>query len=221
MSEIKQRKQNTSSVLSSASQYCLDNQLVATAPIAGIDEVGRGPLVGAVVAAAVILPANHGIIGLADSKKMSEQKRNSLAILIKERALAWALGRAEAEEIDQINILQASLLAMSRAVAALQLAPAFALIDGNKKPKLNCPCATVVKGDGRIEEIAAASIVAKVHRDEEMLRLDAYYPQFGFAQHKGYPTPLHFQMLLEHGVTPLHRKTFGPVRKIIENLDSR
>lgn len=219
MPETNQRKLTKASGLSSASQYCLDNQLIASAPIAGVDEVGRGPLVGAVVAAAVILPAEHGIVGLADSKKMSEQKRDTLAILIKERALAWAIGRAEADEIDQINILQASLVAMARAVAALRITPAYALIDGNKKPKLHCESTCVVKGDGRIEEIAAASIVAKVHRDEEMVRLDAYYPQYGFAQHKGYPTPLHFQMLAEHGITPMHRKTFGPVRKIIERLD--
>jgi ribonuclease HII len=217
MSETNQRKRSSFSPLLSAAQYCLENRLIFSAPVAGVDEVGRGPLVGAVVAAAVILPEHHGITGLADSKKMSEQKRDSLSVLIKERALAWAIGRAEADEIDQINILQASLLAMSRAVAALQISPTYALIDGNKKPKLNCQCATVIKGDGRIEEIAAASIVAKVHRDEEMYRLDEYYPQYGFAQHKGYPTALHFQMLAEHGVTPMHRKSFAPVKKIIES----
>lgn len=199
-----------------AQQFCQENQLQVYQLIAGVDEVGRGPLVGAVVAAAVILPADHGIIGLKDSKKIPEKKREELALQIKERAIAWALGRAEPSEIDEINILQASLLAMQRAVEALAVQPDYALIDGNKLPKLLCPCSAVVKGDNRVEEIAAASIVAKVTRDEEMLRLDRYYPHYGFAQHKGYPTAHHMEMIKQHGVISEHRKSFGPVRKVIE-----
>lgn len=197
----------------SASAYCVLERLAVEAPIAGVDEVGRGPLVGAVVAAAVILPDKHGISGLTDSKKLSEKKRQQLSLEIKEKALAWSLGRAEPLEIDQINILQASLLAMQRAVASLALQTGFALVDGNKLPKLTCPCAAVVKGDSRVEEIAAASIVAKVARDEEMLQLDAYYPQYGFAKHKGYPTAEHLLMLEKHGVLAEHRKSFAPVKK--------
>lgn len=200
----------------SAHRFCQENAITAFGLIAGVDEVGRGPLVGAVIAAAVILPDQHGIIGLKDSKKIPEQKREQLALQIKETAIAWALGRAEAAEIDEINILQASLLAMGRAVEALALVPDYALVDGNKLPKLLCPCSAVVKGDNRVEEIAAASIVAKVARDEEMLRLDAYYPVYGFAQHKGYPTAHHMEMIKLHGIIAEHRKSFGPVRKVVE-----
>jgi ribonuclease HII len=200
--------------------YCRENGLICHHPVAGIDEVGRGPLVGAVIAAAVILPEAHGIEGLNDSKKLSEKKREVVAQRIREIAIAWAIGRAEPEEIDQLNILQASLLAMTRAVTALHIEPACALVDGNKKPALPFPCITVVKGDSRVEEIAAASIVAKVFRDDEMYQLDAYYPQYGFAQHKGYPTALHLEKIQEYGVIPLHRKSFAPVRKIIEQTKS-
>lgn len=203
----------------SAHRFCQENAITSFGLIAGVDEVGRGPLVGAVIAAAVILPDKHGIIGLKDSKKIPEQKREQLALQIKERAVAWALGRAEAAEIDEINILQASLLAMKRAVDALTVAPDYALVDGNKLPKLLCPCTAVVKGDNRVEEIAAASIVAKVTRDEEMLRLDAYYPVYGFAQHKGYPTAQHMEMIKLHGVISEHRKSFAPVRKVIESRE--
>jgi len=198
-----------------AFQFCQENNLEFFTHIAGVDEVGRGPLVGAVVAAAVILPANHGIVGLNDSKKIPEKKREELALEIKHKALAWALGRAEPAEIDEINILQASLLAMKRAVEALSVNADFVLVDGNKLPKLVCPCTAVVKGDSRVEEIAAASIVAKVTRDEEMLRLDEYYPAYGFAQHKGYPTVFHMEMILKHGVIAEHRRSFAPVRNVI------
>ncbi|MGV6987629.1 ribonuclease HII [Testudinibacter sp. P80/BLE/0925] len=184
--------------------------------IAGVDEVGRGPLIGAVVTAAVILDPNKPIAGLADSKKLSEKKRLLLAEEIKAHALAWALGRAEPEEIDQLNILQASLLAMQRAVAALPIQPHFVLVDGNKLPKLAMPTQAVVKGDSLVAEISAASILAKVARDQEMAALDQHYPHYGLAQHKGYPTALHLEKLQQYGVLPQHRKSFAPVRKRLE-----
>ena len=184
--------------------------------IAGVDEVGRGPLIGAVVTAAVILDPQQPIIGLADSKKLSEKKRLLLAEEIKQKALAWAFGRAEAEEIDQLNILQASLLAMQRAVEALTIQPQLVLVDGNKLPKLAVPAQAIVKGDSLVAEISAASILAKVARDQEMALLDQQYPHYGFAQHKGYPTALHLEKLNEYGVLPQHRRSFAPVRKLIE-----
>lgn len=186
--------------------------------IAGVDEVGRGPLVGAVVTAAVILDPNNPIEGLADSKKLSEKKRLALAAEIKQKALAWALGRAEAEEIDKLNILQASLLAMTRAVQALRIRPQFVLLDGNKIPNdLDIPAQAVVKGDSLIAEISAASILAKVARDQEMEELDRQYPEYAFAQHKGYPTKLHLEKLTALGPLPQHRRSFAPVRKVLEN----
>lgn len=183
--------------------------------VAGVDEVGRGPLAGAVVAAAVILDPARPIAGLADSKKLTEARREALAPIIQEYALAWALGRAEVEEIDSINILQASLLAMRRAVLALQVAPEFALIDGNRCPELPCPAEAVIKGDSRVAAISAASILAKVARDREMVVLDAQYPGYGLAQHKGYPSKAHLAALEALGVSPLHRRTFGPVRRLL------
>ncbi|HIF9174447.1 TPA: ribonuclease HII [Photobacterium damselae] len=183
--------------------------------IAGVDEVGRGPLVGAVVTAAVILDPNNPIEGLTDSKKLSEKKRNALFNEIKEKALAWSLGRCEADEIDELNILQATMVAMQRAVAGLNITPDFVLIDGNKTPQLPMPAQAVVKGDLRVAEISAASILAKVTRDREMDELDAQYPQFGFAKHKGYPTKAHFAALEEHGVIEQHRKSFKPVKRIL------
>ncbi|BBC39741.1 TPA: ribonuclease HII [Photobacterium damselae] len=183
--------------------------------IAGVDEVGRGPLVGAVVTAAVILDPNNPIEGLTDSKKLSEKKRNALFDEIKEKALAWSLGRCEADEIDELNILQATMVAMQRAVAGLNITPDFVLIDGNKTPELPMPAQAVVKGDLRVAEISAASILAKVTRDREMDELDAQYPQFGFAKHKGYPTKAHFAALEEHGVIEQHRKSFKPVKRIL------
>jgi len=182
--------------------------------LAGVDEVGRGPLAGAVVAAAVILHPERPIVGLADSKKLSERRREVLSEQIKAEALAWALGRAEVDEIDRINILQASLLAMQRAVSALQPAAEFALVDGNRCPaSLPCPSQAVVKGDSRVPSISAASIIAKVARDAEMVELDKKYPGYGLAQHKGYPTKAHLQSLVRQGICEIHRRSFGPVKK--------
>lgn len=183
--------------------------------VAGVDEVGRGPLAGAVVAAAVILDPERPIEGLTDSKKLSEKKRLYYADLIREQALCWAIGRAEAEEIDQINILQASLLAMQRAVLQLSPKPMHALIDGNRCPSLPCTAEAIVKGDLTIPAISAASIIAKVYRDDEMLVLDEQYPQYGFARHKGYPTKDHIAALQRHGAIPQHRRSFGPVRALL------
>lgn len=187
--------------------------------IAGVDEVGRGPLVGAVVTAAVILDPNNPIQGLTDSKKLSEKKRQALAEEIKAKALSWSLGRAEPAEIDELNILNATMLAMQRAVAGLHIQPDFVLIDGNRPPKLPMPAQAVVKGDSLVAEISAASIIAKVARDHEMDELDQQFPQYGFAQHKGYPTKLHFEKLAEFGATPYHRKSFAPVRKVLGLID--
>ena len=189
---------------------------ITTTLIAGIDEVGRGPLAGPVVAAAVILDPDNPIAGLTDSKKLSERQRERLAIEIKSKALAWSLGRAEVEEIDDINILQASLLAMTRAVEGLSLAPEHALVDGNKLPKLPCTGEAIVKGDLTVPVISAASIIAKVARDNEMVELDQKYPGYGLAGHKGYPTKQHCEALQSLGVTEIHRRTFGPVRKVLE-----
>ncbi|MBN6711359.1 ribonuclease HII [Haemophilus haemoglobinophilus] len=186
--------------------------------IAGVDEVGRGPLVGAVVTAAVILDPNNPIEGLADSKKLSEKKRLLLAEEIKQKALAWALGRAEPEEIDELNILHATMLAMQRAVENLKIQPRFVLVDGNRIPQLPMPAQAVVKGDSLVPEISAASILAKVARDQEMAELDKLYPQYAFAQHKGYPTKLHLEKLAEFGVLPQHRRSFAPVRKLCHEI---
>ena len=185
--------------------------------IAGVDEVGRGPLVGAVVTAAVILDPERPITGLADSKKLSEKKRLLLAEEIKEKALAWSLGRAEATEIDRVNILQATMLAMCRAVQGLHIQPDFVLIDGNRIPAaLNIAAQAVVKGDSLVAEISAASILAKVARDQEMLLLHQKYPQYGFDRHKGYPTKLHLEMLEKYGILAEHRQSFAPVKKYIK-----
>ena len=202
-------------------KYCLDDQIgfdfaTGTIFVAGVDEVGRGPLAGPVVAAAVILDPERPIEGLADSKKLSEKRREALAEIIKEQALSWALGRAEVEEIDRLNILQASLLAMQRAVAGLQPAAEFALVDGNRCPDLACPAEAVIKGDDRVPVISAASVIAKVARDREMVALEQTFPGYGLAQHKGYPTKAHLESLQRLGVATIHRRTFGPVRKILE-----
>lgn len=183
--------------------------------VAGVDEVGRGPLVGAVVTAAVILDPTKPIPGLADSKKLSEKRRNALYEEIIEKALSWSLGRAEPEEIDQINILHATMLAMQRAVAGLAIVPEYVLIDGNRCPALPMPSLAVVKGDSRVAEISAASILAKVTRDREMTELDLSFPQYGFAQHKGYPTAFHLERLAEHGATEHHRRSFAPVKRAL------
>jgi ribonuclease HII len=183
--------------------------------IAGVDEVGRGPLAGPVVAAAVILDPAKPIAGLTDSKKLSESQRERLADQIKADALAYAIGRAEVEEIDEINILQASLLAMSRAVKLLPVKAQFALIDGNKIPKLDIPAEAIVKGDLTEPAISAASIIAKVSRDNEMITLDAQYPGYGLAKHKGYPTRVHLEAIQTLGISPIHRRSFGPVKRLI------
>ncbi|ARJ41064.1 ribonuclease HII [Pantoea alhagi] len=187
--------------------------------IAGVDEVGRGPLVGAVVTAAVILDPAQPIAGLADSKKLSEKRRLALYDEIREKALAWSLGRAEPEEIDRLNILHATMLAMQRAVAGLAVTPDYVLIDGNRCPELPMPSAAVVKGDSLVAEISAASIIAKVTRDREMAELDVVFPQYGFARHKGYPTAQHLAMLTEHGATPHHRRSFAPVRNALLDIE--
>lgn len=185
--------------------------------IAGVDEVGRGPLVGAVVTAAVILDPNNPIAGLADSKKLSEKKREKLFDEIKEKALCWCIGRAEPEEIDKINILHATMLAMQRAVAGLSIAPEFVLIDGNRCSELPMPSQAVVKGDSLVQEISAASILAKVVRDREMVELDKAFPEYGFAKHKGYPTAYHLEKLAQYGATEFHRKSFAPVRRALDS----
>lgn len=185
--------------------------------VAGADEAGRGPLAGDVVAAAVILDPANPIVGLNDSKKLSEKKREALFDEIVEKALAYGIDRASTAEIDSLNILHASMLAMQRAISSLAPAAEHALIDGNRIP-LNLPCSAeaVVKGDARHQAIAAASILAKVTRDREIVALDQQYPEYGFAQHKGYPTAQHLAAIKEHGVCDIHRKSFAPVKRIIE-----
>ncbi|MBL1319736.1 MAG: ribonuclease HII [Methylophaga sp.] len=183
--------------------------------IAGVDEVGRGPLAGPVVTAAVILDPTKPIEGLNDSKKLSEKRREQLEPIIKANALAWSLGRCEAEEIDEINILQATLLAMKRAVEGLDIKPSHALVDGNKAPDLACSVTTIIKGDQKEQCIAAASILAKVARDREMVEMDKLYPGYGLAKHKGYPTKQHQEALLELGVTEIHRRSFKPVQRAL------
>lgn len=181
--------------------------------VCGVDEAGRGPLAGAVFAAAVILDPSRPIAGLADSKVLSERQRDQLAIEIKANALAWCIASASVAEIDQLNILHASMLAMSRAVAGLSVQPEQALIDGNRVPKgLAMQAEAIVKGDAKVQEISAASILAKTARDAELVALDAIYPMYGFAKHKGYPTAQHLAAIEQHGVLAEHRKTFGPVK---------
>lgn len=183
--------------------------------IAGVDEVGRGPLVGDVVTAAVILDPANPIAGLADSKKLTDKKRQALAIEIKQKALCYAIGRCSPTEIDELNILHATMLAMTRAVEGLSTQPEFVFVDGNRLPKLAMPAQAVVKGDSLVAEISAASILAKVARDEEMLELDKRYPQYGFAGHKGYPTKAHFAALEQYGAINEHRKSFKPVQRVL------
>jgi ribonuclease HII len=186
--------------------------------VCGIDEAGRGPLAGPVVAAAVILDPARPIPGLNDSKKLSEKKRDELAVLIREQALAWAVAEASVEEIDRLNILHATMLAMQRAVASLAVTPERAMVDGNRCPKLAIPAEAVVKGDGKIASIAAASILAKTVRDAGMLALHAQYPVYGFDRHMGYPTAAHCAALEAHGASPVHRRSFGPVAKQLSLL---
>ena len=184
--------------------------------ICGVDEAGRGPLAGPVSAAAVILDASRPIEGLSDSKKLSERQRGRLAPVIRERAVAWAVAWADVEEIDRLNILQATLLAMRRAVLALKILPQQVLVDGLYCPETGIPSQAIVKGDSKIAAISAASILAKTSRDELMLRLHEQYPLYGFADHKGYPTAEHLAALREHGVSVVHRKSFKPVRDLLD-----
>jgi len=183
--------------------------------VCGVDEAGRGPLAGPVSAAAVILDEAHPIQGLADSKKLSEKKRDLLAPVIRERALTWCVAYASVEEIDQLNILQATLLAMRRAVEGLNVRPQHVLVDGLYCPDTGIPSEAITKGDSKVAEISAASILAKTARDELMLKLHDQYPHYGFAVHKGYPTAAHLAALREHGVTDVHRKSFRPVRELL------
>jgi len=187
--------------------------------ICGVDEAGRGPLAGAVYAAAVILNADRPILGLADSKKLSEKRRDALAIEIKQHALAWAIASSSVEEIDSINILQASLLAMKRAIEAMQaqfnITPHLVQVDGNQSPKISLPCEAIVKGDSKVQAISAASILAKTARDADLYELDKQYPLYGFAQHKGYPTAAHMALLQQHGVSPVHRRSYAPVKALL------
>jgi ribonuclease HII len=183
--------------------------------ICGTDEAGRGPLAGPVYAAAVILNDSRPIVGLADSKKLSERKRVKLAAEIREHALAWAIATASAEEIDEINILQASLLAMKRAVNALPLQPHEVLVDGLYCPDTGLPSRAIVKGDSTVAAISAASILAKTARDEAMMLMHERYPLYGFDAHKGYPTAVHLAAIRLHGITPEHRKSFRPVRELL------
>lgn len=183
--------------------------------ICGVDEAGRGPLAGPVFAACVVLNPAYKIQGISDSKELSEKKRNKLAILIKRDAMAWAVASASVEEIDKINILQASLLAMKRAVGSLPFVPDKILVDGIHSPKLNLQVQTIIKGDSLVPEISAASILAKTARDAEMCRLHKSFPDYGFDQHKGYPTKKHLEALQVHGISIVHRRSFSPVRKLI------
>ena len=183
--------------------------------IGGVDEAGRGPLAGAVFAACVVLNPANKIEGISDSKKLSEKKRNKLAYLIKRDSMAWAVASASVEEIDKINILQASLLAMKRAVESLPFLPNKILVDGIHSPKLNLQVQTVIKGDSLVPEISAASILAKTARDAEMYCLHKSFPDYGFDQHKGYPTKKHLEALQIHGISIVHRRSFSPVRKLI------
>ena len=189
--------------------------------IAGVDEAGRGPLVGSVVAAAVILDPERPIEGLNDSKKLTEKKREALFVEIQEKAIAWSIAEASAKEIDEINILQASLLAMRRAVEGLSVAPEHVLVDGNKVPQgLVVSCDAVVGGDALHAEISAASILAKVTRDRQMVEMDQHYPEYGFAKHKDYPTKAHFEAIAAHGVIDEHRRSYAPVRKALEQIEA-
>lgn len=204
----------------STAQLCLFTSKQPGALVCGVDEAGRGPLAGAVFAAAVILDERRPVSGLNDSKKLSAKKREQLTLEIKEKALAWAVARAEVEEIDCINILQASLLAMRRAVESLALKPTEVLVDGNRCPDLTMPTRAIVRGDASVAQIAAASILAKTARDADMLLLHGTYPHYGFDRHKGYPTADHLEALRCHGVSPIHRRSFGPVSILLMDGES-
>lgn len=183
--------------------------------VAGVDEAGRGPLAGPVMAAAVILNPAKPLVGLADSKKLSEKQREALFPVIQENALAWAIAEAKVEEIDSLNILQATFLAMQRAVAALQVSPYLVLVDGNRSPDFACEVRAIIKGDQTEPAISAASILAKVARDREMIILDKEFPEYGFAKHKGYPTKDHLLALEKHGPLTIHRRSYAPVARLL------
>jgi len=183
--------------------------------MAGVDEAGRGPLAGPVIAAAVILDPDNPVSVLKDSKQLTPSRREALYLEITQKAIAWSTGRAGVEEIDRLNILQATLLAMRRAVGGLWPAACYVLVDGNQCPRLDCPVEAVVRGDSTIAAISAASIIAKVTRDREMVELDRRYPGYGLARHKGYPSREHLLALQRLGVTPLHRRSYAPVRKLL------
>ena len=183
---------------------------------AGVDEVGRGPLAGAVYAAAVVLDPFIRLDGLRDSKLLSEKRRNELDLVIRKKALDYCVASADVGEIDEINILQASMLAMERAVSGLNIAVDFVIVDGNRIPNLACEAEWLIKGDSKSDAIKAASIIAKVARDNEMKRLDRIYPEYGLAQHKGYPTQAHLESLKRHGPSPIHRLSFSPCRAVAE-----
>ena len=189
--------------------------------LAGVDEAGRGPLVGNVVAAAVILDPENAIDGLNDSKKLSARRREQLADQVRDRAIAWSVVSIDAEQIDRINILQATMLAMQQAVEQLTVPPQHVFIDGNRCPQINVPATAIVKGDARVAEISAASILAKVERDAQMLALHETYPQYGFDKHKGYPTKAHFAALAEHGPCPEHRRSYAPVKRAVARDEGR
>jgi ribonuclease HII len=198
-----------------AEGYISENAFIGL--IAGVDEAGRGPLAGPVVAAAVILNSQHPIEGLADSKKLSESQRNKLAPLIKEHAISYSIAQASVEEIDQLNILQATLLAMQRAVAGLTVIPDQVLVDGNRIPKLTIPALAIIKGDSKIKAISAASILAKVARDAIMVAYQSQYPDYSFHVHKGYGTQVHIAEIKKYGCLEIHRRSFNPVKTLLAN----
>ncbi len=187
--------------------------------VVGVDEAGRGPLAGPVVAAAVVLPPRYALNGMGDSKQLTRKKRERLDRMIKQQAVCWAIGEADVPEIDTLNILQATLLAMSRAVGALTIHPELILIDGCHAPELNCKVRTVVKGDVYVPSISAASILAKVYRDKMMIGFHRQYPQYGFATNMGYPTRRHLLALAQHGATAIHRRSFAPVSAVMRNVE--
>lgn len=189
--------------------------------VCGVDEAGRGPIAGPVFAAAVILDPAQPIAGLRDSKKLSDAKRRHLAGLIRERAKAWSVAQCSITEIDELNILHATMLAMKRAVENLSVMPSLALIDGNRCPVLSVRSEAIVGGDDKVDAISAASILAKTARDEALMQLHDQYPQYAFDRHKGYPTALHLERLREHGVSPVHRVSYGPVRALLDQKDMK
>ena len=195
------------------------SEAISSFIIAGVDEVGRGPLAGPVVAAAVILDPNNPIEGLIDSKKISGKKREVLAEVIRENALSWSIGRAEFDEIDRLNIHYATLLAMKRAVEGLSIEPDLVKVDGKFCPDIALPAEAIIKGDSKVAQISAASIIAKVARDAEMSNMDHIYPNYGFAKHMGYPTKFHLGALEKYGVTPIHRRSFKPVKQCLINTE--